>query len=375
MKIAIFSALIALHSVIAGPLQGNPALEPRVDNPLDINQPPTTTRSFSHIVESKAPVSDKPSSASVAGPSSSLRLPVGTKTTSAPSSLVVSSATGAPETRSFRRLPEDTPKPSSKAPVPSAPASSTSAPSTRAPSTPAPSAPAPSAPVPSAPVSSVPVSSNSSAPTRNRTFTRLTPPQPSSSPKGGKPSTPSPPSPPGTITVTVTASARPAAPTTPAGPTTPAIPSTPATPTTSRPASQAPSSTQPPSSTNSNAALAIALNKKFAALTTSSPCDPKNPAQLHACIAGDFHTCGDDGKYAKAVDCVAPLTCFALPLEKSTGASVACISPADAALRMGFNSEEELKVALGKRSLVKRNRESVFRNPPASKACLDGVLN
>ncbi|KAG0644616.1 hypothetical protein HOY80DRAFT_996787 [Tuber brumale] len=349
MKVAITSILIVLQlsAAVAGPLQNNPALNPREDYSLLINQAPTTTKSFSRIVASKPPVTSVPSSASIAEPSSSLRLPVGTRTTSASSSSVVSTTTSTSvqetrrvkETRSFRRPPEDTPVPSQGTPVPSAPASS---------------APISSVPVSSgassAPGSSVPASSGSSTFTSSRRFVRPTQPQPPSSSDQN-------PSPPATVTatVTVTASAQPPPPPTPttsAVSTTSVIPTTPATPTTSRPASRPPSGTQPPSSANNNnTALAIALNKNFAALTASSPCDAKNLSQLHACIDGDFHTCGGDGKYAKVVDCVAPLACFALPLETSTGASVACIAPADAALRMGFNSEGELQGALGKRSI------------------------
>ncbi|KAG0127421.1 hypothetical protein HOY82DRAFT_568109 [Tuber indicum] len=332
MKVAIasvFLIVLQLRAAVAGPLQNNPALKPREDFSLLSNQPPTTTKSFSRIVASKPPVTSVPSSASIAEPSSSLRLPVGTRTTSVSSSSIASTTTIVPGTRSFRRPPKDTPGPSQGTPVPSASASS---------------APGSSVPVSSgatsAPDSSVPVSSGSSTFTSSRRFVRPTQPQPQ--PPSSSDEKPSPPAT-VTATVTVTASAQPPPPTTP---------TTSAAPTTSQPANRPPSGTQPPpSANNNNTALAIALNKKFAALTASSPCDPKNPAQLHACIAGDFHTCGSDGKYAKVVDCAAPLECFALPLEQSTGASVACIAPTDAALRMGFEGEGELEGALGKRSI------------------------
>ncbi|RPB01743.1 hypothetical protein L873DRAFT_598479 [Choiromyces venosus 120613-1] len=411
MKITFTTALIALqfHAVIAGPIYNNPALKPRDDDSLYIKEQPGTTRTFRHFGETKAPVANGPSSASVAEPSSSLRLPVGTRTTtsssSSSSSSVVSSSTNVPGTRSFRRPPEDTPKPKPSSEVP--------VPPILVPPTPVPSAPtsSSSSPTPFLPAPSSPAPPGTSAPTSDRTFVRPTPPRPSSSSKAEeKPSAPA------TVTVTVTASARPppAAPTTSPTPTTTIVPTTlvpttsrvpttsatattSATPTTSQKASQAPSGSQPPSSANSNTALAIAQNKKFAALTTASPCDPKNPSQLHACIAGNFHTCGNDGKYAKVIDCVAPLTCFALPLEQSAGVSIACVTPSEAASRMGFSSEEELKGAIGKRSLARRNAEEeqiravIAQNKrfltlkpnaacnsqdrAARTACIDGALN
>ena len=45
---------------------------------------------------------------------------------------------------------------------------------------------------------------------------------------------------------------------------------------------------------------------------------------------------------------------------------MACIAPADAALRMGLSSEEELRGALGKRSLAKRDAMS-GRAPESSR--------
>lgn len=43
------------------------------------------------------------------------------------------------------------------------------------------------------------------------------------------------------------------------------------------------------------------------------------------------------------MQCVSPLSCYALPLEETAGIAVACVPPSEAASMMGMSSEEELK--------------------------------
>lgn len=73
---------------------------------------------------------------------------------------------------------------------------------------------------------------------------------------------------------------------------------------------------------------AQALNKKFAGLTSSSPCT----AGENACVNGGFAQCVG-GKFV-VTGCSSTLICAALPLVNSRGTSITCTTPADALARI-----------------------------------------